>query len=83
MQTEKTVQLSALALKGEADRRKGKALRAFPPVSYEKAKTVVEKECKKGKRKLYEHFRRSLREGENGRKTRQESRDRKARRQWG
>ena len=37
--------MSALALKG--DRKKGKALRALPLVSHERAKTVVERERKK------------------------------------
>ena len=40
-----------------------KASRAFPPVSYERAKTVVEIERKKGTRKRYEYFRRSLERG--------------------
>ena len=41
-------------------RRKANALRVFPPVSYEKEKTVVERERRKGTQKRYEHFRRSL-----------------------
>ena len=62
-EAEQTVQPSALALKGETDRREGKASRAFPPVSYERAKAVVERETQKGTRKRYEHFRRSLKRG--------------------
>ena len=74
-EAEQTVQPSALALKGETDRREGKASRAFPPVSYERAKAVVERETQKGTRKRYEHFRRSLKRGrkrskENARNTR-------------
>ena len=51
-----------------------KASRAFPPVSYERAKTVVEIERKKGTRKRYEYFRRSLRRGQkrSGEDTRKE-----------
>ena len=44
-------------------RRKAKALRAFPPVSYERAKAVVERERKKGTRKRYEYLRWSLKRG--------------------
>ena len=55
-ETEKTVQPSALVLKGERDRRKANELRSFPPISYERAKTVVERERKKVTRKRYEIF---------------------------
>ena len=41
-------------------RRKAKTLCAFPPVSYERAKTVVERERNEGTRKRYEYFRQSL-----------------------
>ena len=44
--------------------REGKASRECPPVSYERAKTVVERERKKATRKRCE----SIRVGENGRK---------------
>ena len=45
---QKKGQPSALVLKGENDRKKANALRAFWSVSCERAKTVVERERKKG-----------------------------------
>ena len=59
----KTVQPSVLVVKGKTDRRKAKALGAFPPVSYERAKTVVERERKKVTRKRHQYFCRSLKGG--------------------
>ena len=64
----KTVQPPVLVLNGENGRRKAKAFRIFPPVSYARAKTVVERERNKATRKHHEMFRRSPRAGENGRK---------------
>ena len=60
-------------------RRKAKALRAFPSVSYKRAKTVVERERNKGTRKCYEIFAGLLRERENGRKRTQEKEHENAR----
>ena len=54
------VQLSALLLKGETNCKEGNATRAFPPVPYERAKPIVEREPSEGTQKRYEHFRRSL-----------------------
>ena len=48
---------------GKVRRRKAKASRTFPPVSYERAKTVVERERKKVTRKRHQYFCRSLKGG--------------------
>ena len=45
-EAEKTLQPSVMVLKVETDRGKANALREFPPVSYERAKTVDEREPK-------------------------------------
>ena len=60
---------------GKAEESKG--VTSISAVSYERAKTVVERERKNGTRKRCEHFRRSLRQGENGRNRTQQTRDRK------
>ena len=59
----KTVEPTTLVLKGETDRMKAKALRAFP-VSFGRAKIVVGRKSKKGTRNGCEHFRRFLERGQ-------------------
>ena len=54
-----SVAVCASITRSTVRRTSAKALRAFPPVSYERAKTVVGRERKKGTRKRYEYFRRS------------------------
>ena len=48
-ETKKTVQPSVLVLKGKTYRLKAKALRQYPPVSYERAKQSSKKNARKGR----------------------------------